>query len=278
MTVENVESLSTYFPLTFPIPTPATHPNLISTADLHREEDLLRNPSSFRAWWSAINIAREAWNATQKTERALNLPAHLTTLLGPLATPLSRASLQRLTFLYESALAQFPGSFKLWKAYLQMRMGFVLGNLVVKKRAGGRKKFPAMKDALGEEKEDHMEKWEGGLNGIVGWEEWKSLVVTFERALMWLPKVRHKTLEVPSHSVANYLRTNNSFPAYGLCTYPFSTIRNVLHFSRTRTHEEPTIAPCAPSLLPSTPAFGSAIFSGLRPEGVLRSCLSTTGI
>lgn len=69
-----------------------------------------------------------------------------------------------------------------------MRMSYVLGKQVVKKRAGGKKRFPEMKDALEEEKED-LEEWEAGLDGIVGWEEWKSLVATFERALMWLPKL-----------------------------------------------------------------------------------------
>jgi pre-mRNA-splicing factor SYF1 len=67
-------------------------------------------------------------------------------------------------------------------------MNYVLGPQVVKKRAGGKKKFPDMKDAL-EAKED-SEEWTGGLDPVVGWEEWKALVATFERALMWLPKVR----------------------------------------------------------------------------------------
>ncbi|KAJ7168173.1 hypothetical protein C8R43DRAFT_1094750 [Mycena crocata] len=184
----SLDSLTADFPLTFPVPNPATHPDLISTKDLQREEDLLRNPSSFRAWWTAINTTREAFNTQQKLEKPSELPEEIAALLGPLATPLSRISLQRLTYLYEAALAQFPNSFKLWKSYLNMRMSFVLGRLVVKKKAGGKKKFPEMKDALEEEKED-LEQWEGGLDGIVGWEEWKSLVATFERALMWLPKL-----------------------------------------------------------------------------------------
>ncbi|KAJ6606533.1 hypothetical protein DFH09DRAFT_1242036 [Mycena vulgaris] len=184
----SLESLTADFPLTFPVPHPATHPDLISTKDLQREEDLLRNPSSFRAWWTAINTTREAFNAQQKLEKPADLPEEIAVLLGPLATPLSRISLQRLTYLYEAALAQFPNSFKVWKSYLNMRMSFVLGRLVVKKRAGGKKKFPEMKDALEEEKED-LEQWEGGIDGVVGWEEWKSLVATFERALMWLPKL-----------------------------------------------------------------------------------------
>lgn len=185
----SVEELSAFFPLTFPVPTPATHPDLISNNDLAREEDLLRNPSSFRAWWTAINTTREAFNAQIKLENRSDLPEEIAALLGPLATPLSRISLQRLTYLYEGALVQFPNSFKLWKSYLNMRMSFVLGRLVPKKKAGGKKKLPEMKDALDEEKED-LEQWEGGLDGIVGWEEWKALVATFERALMWLPQVR----------------------------------------------------------------------------------------
>ncbi|KAJ7871444.1 hypothetical protein B0H14DRAFT_3131846 [Mycena olivaceomarginata] len=184
----SVEELSAFFPLTVPVPTPATHPDLISNNDLAREEDLLRNPSSFRAWWTAINTTREAFNAEIKLENRSDLPEEIAALLGPLATPLSRISLQRLTYLYEGALVQFPNSFKLWKSYLNMRMSFVLGRLVPKKKAGGKKKLPEMKDALDEEKED-LEQWEGGLDGIVGWEEWKALVATFERALMWLPQL-----------------------------------------------------------------------------------------
>lgn len=207
----SIESLQAYFPLTFPVPNPSTNPDLISSTDLHREEDLLRNPSSFRAWWTAINVTREAYISSQKTERPPDLPQEVTSLLGPLATPLARISLQRLTYLYESALVQFPGSFKLWKSYLNMRMSFVMGKLVVKKRAGGKKKLPEMKDALEEEKDD-LDQWEGGLDGIVGWEEWKSLVATFERALMWLPKVCSAT------SISNGRPTDvfmSSFQGFG---------------------------------------------------------------
>ena len=47
-----------------------------------------------------------------------------------------------------------------------------------------------MKDAL-EDERDHMESWEGGLDGVLGWQEWKSLVVAFERGLMWIPNVSY---------------------------------------------------------------------------------------
>ncbi|KAG2366857.1 hypothetical protein BDR07DRAFT_1395281 [Suillus spraguei] len=184
----SVDLLASQFPVTLPIPTPTTDSSLLSIKDVQREEDLLRNPSSFRAWWTAIHTTKEAFNAQLKAERRTNVPDEVATLLGPLATPLARHSLQCLTYLYEAAIAQFPGSFKLWKSYLQMRMSYVLGRQVIKKRAGGRKKLPEMKDALEEEKED-LESWEDGLDGVVGWGEWRSLIATYERALMWLPKL-----------------------------------------------------------------------------------------
>ena len=189
-----LESLTSVFPLTFPTPCPTTHPGLVTTKDLHREEDLLRNPSSFRHWWTAIQNVKEASAALQRAEGPSDLEPEVAALLGPLSSSAARMSLQRQTYLYEAALVQFPGSFKLWKSYLQTRMSFVLGKLVQKKRAGGRKKFPEMGEALEDEKED-LEQWEGGVDGVVGWEEWKLLVATFERALMWLPRVRHSLFQ-----------------------------------------------------------------------------------
>ncbi|CCM02931.1 uncharacterized protein FIBRA_05046 [Fibroporia radiculosa] len=187
-TTPSLESLTDIFPVTFPVPTPTTHPDLVSTRDVVREEDLLRNPFSFRHWWAAIQNTKEASSALLKAQGPSDLSPDVAALLGPLASPVARKSLQRLTYLYEAALAQFPTSFKLWKSYLQTRMSYVLGKLIVKKRAGGRKKFPEMREALEDEKED-MEQWEGGLDGVVGWEEWKALIATFERALVWLPKM-----------------------------------------------------------------------------------------
>jgi pre-mRNA-splicing factor SYF1 len=183
----SLQSLSALFPLTLPVPTPLTHPDLVTPKDLHREEDLLRNPSSFRLWWTTINATKDAIVAEQKKAQS-TLPPAVTALLGPLATPVSRLGLQRLTYLYESALVHFPTSFKLWKAYLQMRCLYVLGKGTKPKRAGGRKKWADMKESIGDE-ELEMERYDGGLDPALGWVEWKALVATFERALMWLPTV-----------------------------------------------------------------------------------------
>ncbi|KAI5983588.1 hypothetical protein EDD15DRAFT_2487254 [Pisolithus albus] len=46
-------------------------------------------------------------------------------------------------------------------------------------RDGGGKKYPALRDAL-EEEHDYSEEWDGGLDGVVSLEEWKSLVVIYE--------------------------------------------------------------------------------------------------
>ncbi|KAF7778864.1 hypothetical protein Agabi119p4_3209 [Agaricus bisporus var. burnettii] len=181
-------SLASLFPLAYPVPSPLTHPDLLTHKDLHREEDLLRNPNSFRAWWTSLQATREACLAEQKLEGSLDVSDATRALLGPLASPLARLNFQRLTYLYESALVHFAGSFKLWKSYLTMRMSFVCGKPVTRKRAGGKKKLPEMGDALEDELED-LEKWEGPLDPIVGWEEWKLLAATFERALMYLPKL-----------------------------------------------------------------------------------------
>ncbi|KAF9452876.1 TPR-like protein [Macrolepiota fuliginosa MF-IS2] len=182
------EDLSSLFPLTQPIPSPLTHPELLTPKDIHREEDLLRNPNSFRAWWTVLQATREGYVAQQKLERGLEIPEQVRILLGPLASPSARLSLQRLTYLYEAALVHFAGSFKLWKSYLIMRMSFVCGKPIIKKRSGGKKKLPEMKDALEDEVED-LEEWEAPLDPMVGWEEWRSLIATFERSFMYLPKL-----------------------------------------------------------------------------------------
>lgn len=186
------DSLSSLFPLTSPVPMPLTHPDLLTTRDIHREEDLIRNADSFRQWWSTIIAVKDAAVAEQKLASTSTSPAFPIELqvLGPqLATAEGRLTLQRLTYLYESALARFPTRFKLWKAYLQMRSLYVLGKGTKKKRAGSRKKWAEMKEAM-EDEELELETYENGLDAVVGWLEWKALVATFERALTWLPTVR----------------------------------------------------------------------------------------
>lgn len=186
-TEASVKSLQSLFPVAFPIPVPTTHPELLTSGDIHREEDLLRNATSFRQWWTSINATRESHAALQRAAVSSYDP-EVTALLGQLATPISRLAVQRLTYLFEAALQQFPHSFKMWKAYLTLRMSFVLGRPIKPKRAGGRKKFPEMREALEDEELEALS-YDGGLDGVVGWAEWKALVAVFERALMHVPNV-----------------------------------------------------------------------------------------
>ncbi|QRV75410.1 pre-mRNA-splicing factor SYF1 [Ceratobasidium sp. AG-Ba] len=182
--MDSLSALASVLPVTVPTPTPTNNTSLLSPADISREEDLLRNPGSFQAWWSAIQAVKEQAIASQKNTPKTLADGH--DCLGPLASAVSRTNIQRLTYLYESALVHFPRSYKLWKAYLQMRSFYVLGKAIKPKRAGARKKYAEMKEAM-EDEEIEQETYEGGLDGVVGWEEWKALAGTFERALTWLP-------------------------------------------------------------------------------------------
>ncbi|KAG9097903.1 pre-mRNA-splicing factor syf1, partial [Ceratobasidium sp. 370] len=182
--MDTLEALAAVLPVTVPIPTPVNNTSLLSPADIPREEDLLRNPGSFQPWWSAIQAVKEQAIASQKSHVKSLGDAH--DVLGPLASSVARTNVQRLTYLFEAALVNFPRSFKLWKAYLQMRCFYVLGKAHKPKRAGARKKYAEMGEAM-EEEALEQETWEGGLDGTIGWEEWKALAGTFERALTWLP-------------------------------------------------------------------------------------------
>ena len=62
--------------------------------------------------------------------------------------------------------------FRLWKAYLQTCCLYVLGKGTKKKRAGSRKKWAEVKEAM-EDEELELETYEGGLDPVVGWLEWK---------------------------------------------------------------------------------------------------------
>ncbi|KAG9122719.1 pre-mRNA-splicing factor syf1, partial [Ceratobasidium sp. 392] len=157
--MDTLDALASVLPVTVPIPTPVNNTSLLSPADISREEDLLRNPGSFQSWWSAIQAVKEQAISSQKSQLKSLGDAH--DVLGPLASPIARNNVQRLTYLYESALVHFPRSFKLWKAYLRMRTFYVLGKAIKPKRAGARKKYAEMKEAM-EDEGLEQETWEGG--------------------------------------------------------------------------------------------------------------------
>lgn len=184
-----IADLSSRFPLTVPVPTPLTHPHLIQSGDLATEEDLLHNPENLRAWLSYISQIKVRLEKLEP-EKA-DPPSPEQQLLGPLSSPVAREGLQQLVSIYERAIAIFPTSFKLWKSYILTRQSYVLGELTAdaqKARQYQAKRGAAYKTNVSETLAgaDEAHEWEGGLDGVVGYEEWRSLIATGERMLGWL--------------------------------------------------------------------------------------------
>lgn len=176
--------------LTVPPPSPLTRPDLIDVGSLAIEEDLAVHPDHLNAWIRyADTISKRPGNDADGSKDNQN-----DELLGPLATPSSQRKLEQLTLIYERALAIFPTSYKLWKRYLTTRQSFILGPLdpaAVKAHKANAGRAASTKLSVTHTLEFAASecKWTGGLDGTVGYLEWKSLVATGERAIQCLPHV-----------------------------------------------------------------------------------------
>lgn len=199
--------LTALLPLTVPIPTAATHPELLHADHLSTEHDLLRNPESLARWTAYLRTVHEEVDQSIRNARGQASGVERVLLGDSLATPQGRDGLVRLVDVYERALRHHPRSFSLWKNYLQTRCRFVLGKAAKplklaapRKRRGqdgvGRTMQEWLEagkgeiDEIEEGERDYELEWEGALDGVLGFEEWRSLAAAYERAIAWLPQVR----------------------------------------------------------------------------------------
>lgn len=199
-------TLAGLFPLTVPVPTYVSHPQLLVADHLSTEHDLLRNPTSLPRWQSYIAQIEDEVAQTLLEQRGHASPVERLVLGDRLATEQGRHALQRIVDVYERALQHHPTSYALWSKYLKHRSRFVLGTPSNALKLGAPRKkrgeegagrtmtewLTAGKgevDEIEEGERDYESAWEGALDAVVGWPEWKSLAAVHERALMWLPQV-----------------------------------------------------------------------------------------
>ncbi|EPQ26017.1 uncharacterized protein PFL1_06470 [Pseudozyma flocculosa PF-1] len=196
------EQIAALFPLTVPFPDPSANLDIVPASDIALEQELLRNPDNLRSWASYINHIVDT-NVQKRATPDSNLSSAQIALLGPLASASQRLALQRITSIYERALAQFPTRYSLWTDYLQLRSRFVLGEPKGGFEAKRKRDLRASKEGVdfgptlleANEHQDYGPAYTAGLDGIAGWIEWRSLAACYERALMWLPKMPRVWLE-----------------------------------------------------------------------------------
>ncbi|KAK0527028.1 pre-mRNA-splicing factor syf1 [Tilletia horrida] len=196
-------SATSLFPLAWPIPLPTTDDELVPLGDIALEQDLLLNSTNPRTWNAYIDHIL--------TTNAVNAPVHNLSpdhtlskaeieLLGPrFASRAQRTAYRRIVSIYERALAMAPYNYALWRDYLVIRSTYVLGQ----PRGGAtaaRKRMlqaslknldvgPTLLDRETGEAEEHEWEAKEALDGRHGFEEWRSLAATFERAIRCLPKM-----------------------------------------------------------------------------------------
>ncbi|CDW99843.1 hypothetical protein [Sporisorium scitamineum] len=174
--------MTSLFPITIPFPDPATDDTLIPPADVMLEQELLCNPDNFRSWASYIDHIIDT-NIVKRPPPDVSLSTYQASLLGPLASSTQRIALRRITSIYERALAQFPTRYSLWRDYLQNRSRFVLGEPKGGFEAKRKRDLQAAREKLdfgptlidSTDDEDFGASYKGGLDGTLGWQEWKSL-------------------------------------------------------------------------------------------------------
>ncbi|KAK4047853.1 pre-mRNA-splicing factor syf1 [Microbotryomycetes sp. JL201] len=202
----SLAELKRHLPLTSPVPTFASQPALVETTRLAAEHDLARNPQQLSRWLQHIQLVLEQVEQTEKSERGQATQAERAVLGHKLSLPAGRLGLQLITDVFERALHHQPRNYQLWKQYLAHRSAYVLGDArervklgLTKKKRGQDGQGRTMTEFLeaGRGEYDELEPaerdidglWDGALDGVVGWDEWRALAAVHERALMWLPSM-----------------------------------------------------------------------------------------
>ena len=78
-----------------------------------------------------------------------------------------------------------------------MRQRYILGPSVLSGQKKRTNKSAVKKIDVGELLSENRIAcdWEGGLDGVVGYEEWRSLFATTERMVSWLPNVSTQSID-----------------------------------------------------------------------------------
>ncbi|TIC68000.1 TPR-like protein [Wallemia mellicola] len=192
-----IDELKDIFPLTKPLPTPSNNKSIAKVIDLQFEEELSRNPTNLRTWFSYIDVIQSKLDILTPIDDDDNLDIVLKEILGPLATEDRRSIYQTLTSIYERALAMFPLNYRLWFNYLLMRLSFLTGNITaadISQLKNTRRRLVKGQPIVDLEKGDERIPWKevsesNYLDGIVGESEWKATAAVFERCLSWMPSM-----------------------------------------------------------------------------------------
>ncbi|TIB61632.1 hypothetical protein E3P78_02697 [Wallemia ichthyophaga] len=190
----SAEELKGIFPLTKPLPLPSNNTPLSKIVDLQFEEELSKNPTNLRVWFSYIDVVNSKLELLTPIEEDDSISTSTKELLGPLATPDRRTIYQTLTSIYERALGLFPFNYRLWYAYLLMRLSFLTENIThddINQLRNNRRRLVRGQPLIDLEKGDERIPWKevseaNYLDGLIGESEWKATAAVFERCLSWL--------------------------------------------------------------------------------------------
>lgn len=206
--MESWEDVRAVLPVSVPLPRPDTVEGLWPERVHDVIDELARNPDQVVRWRLHIDDVLQDADRAERDSRGVASSIEQAVLGSKLSTPETRLALKRVVDVFERAIQANPRSYRLWRDYLKLRSTYVLGPATRQIKLNAPKKKRG-EDGLGRSMADWLEAgtsaeheeldegerdmdsgWPEGLDPVAGWEEWRALAATFERALMWLPLVR----------------------------------------------------------------------------------------